>query len=184
MLVPPAAVAAEGPAAVVLLLLLLPLMGPPTAVASMMKALGYAMDDAYLSSLFKKFDQDGDGQISAAEFDTMGQFLGILDAAAPAPAAAPAAAAAPAPAGAAAAAAEPAGAAPRMPEGLSQMQQMAWRKQHGVAGAGKKKKTKKTTKPAAGGGGGGGGGDEASMGMPPGMSKMQQMAWRKKNATG
>ena len=151
-------------------------------VASMMKALGYAMDDAYLSSLFKKFDQDGDGQISAAEFDAMGQFLGILDAAAPAPAAAPAAPAAPAPAGAAAAAAaaEPAGAAPRMPEGLSQMQQMAWRKQHGVAGAGKKKKTKKTTKPAAGGGG-----DEAaSIGMPPGMSKMQQMAWRKKNATG
>ena len=160
----------------------------------MMVTLGYAMDDAYLSALFKTFDQDGDGDISPAEFDDMGRFLGILD---------PAAATAPTPAAAVApdrsteptpaAAATDAGivgkeakdsrgdgsrapsaddsSASQMPEGLSQMQQMAWRKQHGVKKEKKKKEKKgkkKKNRPK---------GDDA--GMPEGLSKMQQIAWRK-----
>ena len=140
----------------------------------MMTTLGFAMDDAYLSSLFEKFDQDGDGQISPAEFDAMGQFLGLLE-----PAAAPATAAAAAGnsgEGATAAnggkASQDGGSgpvsangstAPQMPEGLSQMQQMAWRKQHGGKAAKKKNKKNKHHK------------------MPEGMSKMQQIAWKKKH---
>jgi Ca2+-binding EF-hand superfamily protein len=154
-------------------------------VAAMMTTLGYAMDDAYLSSLFKKFDQDGDGQISSAEFDAMGQFLGLLD-----PAAAPAPTPATAVAGAgdsekratgtnAGNASQDGGsgvvsakgsAAPQMPEGLSQMQQMAWRKRHGGKTANKNKnKNKKKQQPIEG--------------MPEGMSKMQQMAWKKKHGS-
>ena len=160
----------------------------------MMVTLGYAMDDAYLSALFKKFDQDGDGDISPAEFDDMGRFLGILDPAAataptPAAAVAPDRSTEPTPAAAATDAGDVGkeakdsrgdgsrapsaddSSASQMPEGLSQMQQMAWRKQHGVKKEKKKKEKKgkkKKNRPK---------GDDA--GMPEGLSKMQQIAWRK-----
>lgn len=77
----------------------------------MMQQLGFAMDDAYLAGIFKKFDTDGDGLLSSTEFDKLASFLGID----PGEAAAPA--------------------QETMPEGLSKVQQLAWQKQHGMRGS-------------------------------------------------